>query len=231
MDMQKTAAGMTRRSRKRKRETIPTLPPHPDGPTTTLFMVGKLPKTLTKVIQFPLWQFGPETISEGWSDAVLAICVQVKVSELITGFKTSIKEYNEKHDRLERDEIEEHDEFVRRRTRDNRPFTARYEPEERNVSTCETTSPSFWKWPGCDMIEATPGKLPDGHGVKHFTDWVNEIHHWGLTVHGPSCGRDLQFCIRVAEKNARASLGGNPDSDIEVDEGGARKGTARRVLR
>ncbi|MCJ1476917.1 hypothetical protein MMC13_005586 [Lambiella insularis] len=82
----------------------------------------------TKFIQFPLWQFGPDIMSEGWSDAELAICVQVKVSELGTGLQTSIKQYNEQHEPLERDEIEQQDVFIIRRTRGNRPLTTRFEP-------------------------------------------------------------------------------------------------------
>ena len=32
-------------------------------------------------------------------------------------------------------------------------------------------------------------------GVSWFVNWINEIHHWGLTVHGPSCERDINYCI------------------------------------
>ena len=32
-------------------------------------------------------------------------------------------------------------------------------------------------------------------GVKNFIKWVNEIHRWGLTVHGPGCERDVKVCM------------------------------------
>jgi hypothetical protein len=32
-------------------------------------------------------------------------------------------------------------------------------------------------------------------GVSWFVNWINEIHRWGLTVHGPSCERDIKYCI------------------------------------
>ncbi|KAK8912072.1 hypothetical protein VCV18_012607 [Metarhizium anisopliae] len=57
--------------------------------------------------------------------------------------------------------------------------------------------------------------------VQHFIHWVNEIHRWGLSVHGPSCQKDVKFCIEGREQNVRTSLyesGLNPDSDEETDE-------------
>ncbi|MCJ1400074.1 hypothetical protein MMC11_003277 [Xylographa trunciseda] len=91
----------------------------------------------------------------------------------------------------------------------------------------EPIFPHDWNWPGCDMIEATPGNLLTAPNVEHFIHWVNEIHRWGLTVYGPSCQKDIQFCIERREKNVRTSLGESyhdldPDSDIEVDEEDAR---------
>lgn len=84
-------------------------------------------------------------------------------------------------------------------------------------------SPHDWNWPGCDVIEATPGNLLTAPNVEHFIHWVNEIHRWGLTVHGPSCQNNVQFCIERREKNVRTSLSEgnqdlNQDSDTEVDE-------------
>ncbi|MCJ1474084.1 hypothetical protein MMC13_002742 [Lambiella insularis] len=82
----------------------------------------------------------------------------------------------------------------------------------------EPVSPTLWKWPGCEMIEASPGSLKNEYSVKNFINWTNEIHRWGLTVHGPSCQQDLQMCVDSSEKYVRTSLGENADSDIEVDE-------------
>jgi hypothetical protein len=87
----------------------------------------------------------------------------------------------------------------------------------------EPISPHDWSWPGCNMIEATPGNLLTTPNVEHFIHWVNEIHRWGLTVHSASCQKDVQFCIERKEKNVRTSLGENSqdlhtDSDTEVDE-------------
>lgn len=67
------------------------------------------------------------------------------------------------------------------------------------------------------MVEATQADMSSLHDVTHFCDWINEIHRWGLTVHGPSCGRDVQYCIENKEGNIRTSLGtmGGHDSDDE----------------
>jgi len=85
-------------------------------------------------------------------------------------------------------------------------------------------SPSAWTWPGCEMAEASPGNLLTAANVVHFMHWVNEIHRWGLDVHGPSCQKDVQLCIVKKEKNVRTSLSGDgdgldADSDEEVDIG------------
>ncbi|KAJ2897205.1 hypothetical protein MKZ38_004852 [Zalerion maritima] len=80
-------------------------------------------------------------------------------------------------------------------------------------------SPHNWTWPGCEVVEATAGNMFTAPNVKHFIHWVNEIHRWGLTVHGQLCKKDVQFCIEGKEKNVRTSLGASeldPDSDAEL---------------
>lgn len=86
----------------------------------------------------------------------------------------------------------------------------------------ENVTPQAWTWPGCDMVEATTGNLLTSPNVTHFIHWVNEIHRWGLSVHGPSCQKDVQFCIEKREKRVRTSLyegDHNPDSDDDMGNG------------
>ncbi|KFG84084.1 hypothetical protein MANI_024871 [Metarhizium anisopliae] len=83
----------------------------------------------------------------------------------------------------------------------------------------EPVSPHEWSWPGCDVVEATTGNMLSKANVQHFIHWVNEIHRWGLSVHGPSCEKDVKFCIEGREKNVRTSLYESrfdPDSDDEI---------------
>jgi hypothetical protein len=81
-------------------------------------------------------------------------------------------------------------------------------------------SPKDWSWQGCDVVEATTGNMLTEQNVKHFIQWANEIHRWGLGVHGPSCQRDVQFCIEKEQRNVRTSLSEidqASDSDDEAD--------------
>jgi hypothetical protein len=84
-------------------------------------------------------------------------------------------------------------------------------------------SPKKWTWPGCEMVKARDGNLELFEDTRTFIDWVNEIHRWGLSVHGPSCEKDVKFCVAHANTTVRTSLG-NPeeaaeqDSDTEVDD-------------
>ena len=78
-----------------------------------------------------------------------------------------------------------------------------------------------WRWQGCKVVETTPGNLLTRPNAEHYAHWVNEIHRWALTVHGPSCQKDVQFCIERRERNVRTSLGADdndqdPDSDVEM---------------
>ena len=52
-------------------------------------------------------------------------------------------------------------------------------------------------------------------GVKSFVDWVNEIHRWGLTVHGPSCEIDVKYCIMKHSHGIKTSSG---DEDLMIDQ-------------
>jgi hypothetical protein len=60
-------------------------------------------------------------------------------------------------------------------------------------------------------------------GVSWFVNWINEIHRWGLTVHGPSCERDIKYCIDSSPYGVRTSLGVEREGgfvDSEDEAGG-----------
>ena len=87
----------------------------------------------------------------------------------------------------------------------------------------ESVSAEKWRWTGCDMVRAWRGHLDRTEHIRKFVDCVNEIHRWGLSVHGPSCERDLKFCITHSESGVRTSLGSPEEaaqmnSDSEVDD-------------
>ena len=65
------------------------------------------------------------------------------------------------------------------------------------------------EWAGCTMTSVHYGDCDDQNDVKELTDWINEIHRWGLSVHGPNCENDIKICVskgfgtRVSEFNER----------------------------
>ena len=54
---------------------------------------------------------------------------------------------------------------------------------------------SAGEWAGCTMTSLRHGRCNYKSDVKALTDWINEIHRWGLSVHGPSCENDIKICI------------------------------------
>jgi hypothetical protein len=47
-------------------------------------------------------------------------------------------------------------------------------------------------WLGCNMSRIFRSHCHTEPGARSFALWVNEIHAWGLRIHGPACMRDLK---------------------------------------
>jgi len=82
----------------------------------------------------------------------------------------------------------------------------------------DTTSET---WTGCTMESVYKNRCYTIVGVQNLMEWINEIHRWGLTIHGDSCQRDVQHCIE-ADDIIRTSLGNtqelqDSDTDPEPD--------------
>lgn len=54
---------------------------------------------------------------------------------------------------------------------------------------------SKFAWNGCTMSWLFGDNCKRPFGVRQLINWINEIHCWGLTVHGPMCEKDLKRCI------------------------------------
>ena len=52
------------------------------------------------------------------------------------------------------------------------------------------------RWAGCEMKLVGYGHCGNPHDVRGFINWINEIHYWGLTVHGPGCQDDAKYMLR-----------------------------------
>ncbi|KAB2568724.1 hypothetical protein DBV05_g12599 [Lasiodiplodia theobromae] len=61
-------------------------------------------------------------------------------------------------------------------------------------------------WKGCRMERLFQSTFDRPQTMPHFVNWINEIHLWGLTVHGPGCEDDIKHCIQRADKGIRVSL-------------------------
>lgn len=62
-----------------------------------------------------------------------------------------------------------------------------------------------YMWAGCQMTKLCRGDLDIPASVRDFIDWMNEIHCWGLTIHGPKCEEDVKVCINPRESRIRTS--------------------------
>lgn len=62
-------------------------------------------------------------------------------------------------------------------------------------------------WKGCRMYRLVQNDCATRTGIRELVNWINEIHRWGLTVHGPSCERDIKYCIATTPGAKRTSLG------------------------
>ena len=66
-------------------------------------------------------------------------------------------------------------------------------------------TPSF-EWVGINMTRVCQGHCAsESKDVENLLDWINEIHCWGLTVHGPECQNDVKRSMKTNVSGARVS--------------------------
>jgi hypothetical protein len=71
--------------------------------------------------------------------------------------------------------------------------------------TAQGSSFMFWllrprvgpegEWAGCTMERLGDRYCTAVEGTKSVCEWINEIHRWGLTVHGPACKNEIKICL------------------------------------
>jgi len=71
---------------------------------------------------------------------------------------------------------------------------------------------SKYQWAGCEMTAIGHGFCTKAPDVRDLIDWINEIHCWGLTCHGPRCAKDVKYILQAREKRT-----GYRPSDIARD--------------
>jgi len=62
-------------------------------------------------------------------------------------------------------------------------------------------------WQGCTMSRLYFAKLDMGAPqVRKLIDWLNEIHRWAITEHGPACKLDVKTVLQHARNGVTTSL-------------------------
>ena len=83
-------------------------------------------------------------------------------------------------------------------TRDLRHYGLTMDGDRYTVWCIEAKlSSSDWSWIGCRMEYLDTGKCVKAAGVRRLMLWINEIHCWGLTQHGPSCAEDVRLLVQA----------------------------------
>jgi hypothetical protein len=73
--------------------------------------------------------------------------------------------------------------------------------------TCVGSTFSLWvlkpatteggDWAGCTMERLRGGDCEASvHNTKVLVEWINEIHRWGVTMHGPACKDEIKVCLQ-----------------------------------
>ncbi|KAI0195335.1 hypothetical protein EV127DRAFT_477864 [Xylaria flabelliformis] len=55
---------------------------------------------------------------------------------------------------------------------------------------------AYRSWEGCIMEPEQDGDFGCEEGVTLFIDTLNDIHYWGLKLHGESCREDIEEDLR-----------------------------------
>jgi hypothetical protein len=73
-------------------------------------------------------------------------------------------------------------------------------------------------WRGCCMKALSAGNCASHTSdVLNLVDWLNEIHRWGLAVHGPECEKDVKVLIHTSEGGPRTSLSAEDIANLRLD--------------
>ena len=61
------------------------------------------------------------------------------------------------------------------------------------------------RWAGCEMRLIGYGHCEEPYDVRELIKWINEIHYWGLTIHGPPCQNDAKEMLGKMNTGFRPS--------------------------
>lgn len=78
-------------------------------------------------------------------------------------------------------------------------------------------TPNF-EWGGCRMTRLSWGDCTMHYDAKNLLNWINEIHSWGLTIHGLRCPKDVKICMGERPSGSRVSFIPRDSEDDSVED-------------
>ena len=83
---------------------------------------------------------------------------------------------------------------------------------------CITPKHHDYVWQGCTMLGVGVGECLTEVGLKNLIDWINEIHCWGLTDHGPAVVADVKNLMKAANMGHDISIIDEEDKEVEAED-------------
>ncbi|KAI0190169.1 hypothetical protein EV127DRAFT_430610 [Xylaria flabelliformis] len=80
-----------------------------------------------------------------------------------------------------------------------------------------TTPKTYEEWSGCTVSDLMEGDCCTISNIECFLSILNEIHRWGLLVHGQACVADLLIAAEGVEGRRLTILGTNHEEEIPED--------------
>ena len=62
-----------------------------------------------------------------------------------------------------------------------------------------------FQWAGCNMTRISLGYCTEKDDLRTLFTWINEIHYWGVKVHGPECENDIKNSLKTNPSGPRIS--------------------------
>ena len=85
---------------------------------------------------------------------------------------------------------------------------------------CVEPALSHYDWAGCEMRVVCRGNCTRNADVRKLIHWINEIHFWGLTKHGPRLAKDVKYSIETQQKKTGHRVSAiQRDSEDDPDSG------------
>jgi hypothetical protein len=98
--------------------------------------------------------------------------------------------------------------YTEKKWRDVRHYGLTFEGSKFKIWCIEPTIDyADGTWHGCRMEKLSAGDCTaDEAAIENLINWINEVHAWGLGVHGPACMFDVKVVLLRSKGAPRTSL-------------------------